>query len=359
MKKSIEMAGAFIGVIVGAGFASGQEILQFFTSFGWWGIAGTAIATVLFAFLGMNLTTLGSRLKATSHKEVVYQICGKYLGAAVDFVITFFLFGVAVVMFAGAGSIFENQFGIPAMYGSLAMLVVTILTLMFNVQKIIGLISAITPFLMLLVVIIAGYSIFTTDLTAAQMDHLAKQQNSGASNWILGGLLYVSYNIAAGASMLTVMGGLEKDEKVAKRGGILGGVGLGLLILLINVAIFTKINQVGGTDMPMLVLATKISPILGVLMSIALLGMIYNTAVGMLYAFTVRIVPAKSKHFNWAVWGIGAVGFALSFVGFIQLVSAVYPAMGYLGFVLIFSIVVAWAMNVKRSKEKSLVAKEA
>jgi len=111
--------------------------------------------------------------------------------------------------------------------------------------------------------------------------------------------------------------------------------------------------------MPMLVLATKISPILGVLMSIALLGMIYNTAVGMLYAFTVRIVPAKSKHFNWAVWGIGAVGFALSFVGFIQLVSAVYPAMGYLGFVLIFSIVVAWAMNVKRSKEKSLVAKEA
>ncbi len=41
MKKSFEMAGAFIGVIVGAGFASGQEILQFFTSFGWWGVVGT------------------------------------------------------------------------------------------------------------------------------------------------------------------------------------------------------------------------------------------------------------------------------------------------------------------------------
>lgn len=50
MKKSIEMAGAFIGVIVGAGFASGQEILQFFTSFGWWGIIGGVIAAVLFAF---------------------------------------------------------------------------------------------------------------------------------------------------------------------------------------------------------------------------------------------------------------------------------------------------------------------
>ncbi|MGG0654936.1 YkvI family membrane protein [Rummeliibacillus pycnus] len=359
MKKSIEIAGAFIGVIVGAGFASGQEILQFFTGFGWWGVVGTAIATVLFAFLGMNLTTLGSRLNATSHKEVVYKICGKYLGAVVDFVITFFLFGVAVVMFAGAGSIFENQFGISAMYGSLAMLIVTILTLMFNVQKIIAIISAITPFLMVLVVIIAGYSIFTTDLTAVQMDKLAKQQNSGASNWILGALLYVSYNIAAGASMLTVMGGQEKDEKIARRGGILGGIGLGLLILLINVAIFTKLDQVGGTDMPMLVLATKISPILGVLMSIALLGMIYNTAVGMLYAFSVRIVPARSKHFNWVVWVIGAIGFGLSFVGFIKLVGTVYPAMGYLGFILMISIVIAWGINVKRSKVKSLVAKEA
>ena len=60
MKKSIKMAGAFIGVIVGAGFASGQEILQFFTSFGWWGILGTAIATAFFSFLGMNCVQVPS-----------------------------------------------------------------------------------------------------------------------------------------------------------------------------------------------------------------------------------------------------------------------------------------------------------
>ena len=60
MKKSFQMGGAFIGVIVGAGFASGQEVLQFFTSFGMLGILGTVIATALFAFLGMNLMQLGS-----------------------------------------------------------------------------------------------------------------------------------------------------------------------------------------------------------------------------------------------------------------------------------------------------------
>lgn len=50
MKKAFQIAGAYIGVIVGAGFASGQEILQFFTSFGWISIAGTCMATLLFAF---------------------------------------------------------------------------------------------------------------------------------------------------------------------------------------------------------------------------------------------------------------------------------------------------------------------
>ena len=35
---------AFIGVVVGAGFASGQEAMQFFVAFGKWGLWGIALA---------------------------------------------------------------------------------------------------------------------------------------------------------------------------------------------------------------------------------------------------------------------------------------------------------------------------
>lgn len=79
MRKSIQIAGAYIGTIVGAGFASGLEVLQFFTSFGWLSFFGVIVATLLFAFLGMNITQIGSRLQTHSHKEVVYSICGRYL----------------------------------------------------------------------------------------------------------------------------------------------------------------------------------------------------------------------------------------------------------------------------------------
>lgn len=83
MKKSLQIGGAFVGLIVGAGFASGQEIMQYFTSFGFLGIVGAIVATIAFAFLGMTLAQLGSKLQTTSHKGVIYYIGGRYIGASV------------------------------------------------------------------------------------------------------------------------------------------------------------------------------------------------------------------------------------------------------------------------------------
>jgi len=49
MARILKIGFAFIGVIVGAGFASGQEILQYFTSFGTAGTLAAVVSTALFA----------------------------------------------------------------------------------------------------------------------------------------------------------------------------------------------------------------------------------------------------------------------------------------------------------------------
>lgn len=59
-RKIFQIASAYMSVIVGGGFASGQEVLQFFTNFGWMGVAGTVISGVLFAFLGMQIARIGT-----------------------------------------------------------------------------------------------------------------------------------------------------------------------------------------------------------------------------------------------------------------------------------------------------------
>src|SRR3546814_20448857 len=46
-REAFKISIAFVGVVVGAGFASGQDIMQFFTSFGLVGLVGAVISGAL------------------------------------------------------------------------------------------------------------------------------------------------------------------------------------------------------------------------------------------------------------------------------------------------------------------------
>ena len=348
MRKSLQIGGAFVGLIVGAGFASGQEIMQFFTSFGMMGMIGALFATAAFAFLGMILAQLGTDLQTTSHKEVMYHIGGRLIGSILDVLITVILFGIAVVMFAGSGATFHQVFGIDPLVGSILMVAITIATLLLNVKNIISIVAVVTPYLMAIIFVILLYSIFTMDISLTQAEEMAKAQPSAASSWFISAILYVSYNIAGAAAMLIVMGGTVKDRRVSGLGGVFGGIMLGALIILINIAVYVKIDVVAGVDMPTLALANQINPAMGFLMSFALLAMMYNTAVGMLYAFTVRFVTPKHKYFKPSLIVIGLAGFFVSLVGFTTLVGKMYATMGYFGIALIITIIYTWVERGKR-----------
>ncbi len=341
MKKSLKIASAFIGIVVGAGFASGQEILQYYTSFGYWGLAGVAAATILFGYLGKVLIGLGSRMQTKSHEEVVYRIGGKVIGRIIDYTLILTLFGILVVMIAGAGSIFSQQFGLVPAFGRAVMTLLVILTIMLNVRKVIAIIGSITPFLILMVVGIAGYSLLTMDASFTELEPVAKDQLSAAPNWFVSAINYVSLSIALTTSMALVMGGAEKDDKVAARGGMIGGVAFGILIMLSYLAIFSKVDIVGSADLPMLRLADNISPILGIVMAIVIFSMIYNTAVSLLLSFSARFTEMGTKRFRIFVIVSGIIAFGLSFVGFTQLVNWFYPIIGYLGLLLVGALILA------------------
>lgn len=349
MKNSINLAGAFVGIIVGAGFGSGQEVMQFFTNFGIYSIPAVFVATICFSFIGMQIAQLGSHIQSTSHKDIIQLICGRYIGTAVDFILSFFLFGVGVIMIAGAGSVVEQQFGIPSQIGAIVMTILTIATLLLKIDKIISIISSITPLLLVIMIVIAGYAIFNADTSLIEIEHHANVENTAASHWVLSSLLYVSFNIAVGFSMLSLMGGRIKNKQEAATGGIIGGVLLGILLMLINGGMLTDMKNVQGVEMPTLYLANNISPILGYVLSFILLAMIYNTCVGMLYAFTARFVPADTPTFKVSVVIVGVIAFFSSFVGFSELVGSVYPIMGYVGFVLLGAVVLSWVRSLHHS----------
>lgn len=347
MFKILKIGSAFIGIIVGAGFASGQEILQYFTSFGHLGTLAAILSTALFAYFGMTLTRLGSRMKTTSHKDVIYKISGRYLGLVIDGIIIFTLFGVGVVMIAGAGSLLHQQFGLPVFVGSMLLIIFIVLTVMLNVEKVVGVIGSITPFLVLAVILVGVYSLMTMDASFNELNPIAQSNATTLPNWFISAINYVSFNIAVGAAMSLVMGGAEKDERVAALGGLVGGLGLGVLIILSHLAIFSKVDVVAAYDMPTLKIVNDISPYLGIFMSFILFGMIFNTGVSMFYAFIARFFEMNTKKSDTAVIIACLIGFVLSFVGFTDLVAFFYNLIGYLGLVLMVTLFVASMKKVR------------
>lgn len=351
-KEICKIAGAFVGVIVGAGFASGQEILQFFASFGSIGLWGCLVAGVFFVVLSMAFAGMGQKLKAESHKEVINAMFGKHVGLVFDVLITFFLFAVTVVMLAGAGSLLHQWLGVPELWGSILTTVLTVLIICLDVSSVIAFIGAVTPFLMLMTVVIAGYVLSTPHAGVEALDAAAVAQPKGAGHWLIAALLYVSYNIVAGMPFLVIMGGQASSRRVALWGGVVGGVLLTVLMLFIAASMYLRMDSIGGLPMPMLSIATQMSPWLGHVMSLVIFGMILNTAVGMLYAFMARIVPAGTKQFRVGSAVSGALAMLGSLVGFITLVGMVYPIYGYIGFVLMALGLLGW-LRMNRNRQQN------
>lgn len=350
LKDTLRIAGVYIGTIIGAGYASGQEILQFFTGYGWWGILGTLVTMVMYPLLGYYLIVLGKRLKAQSHKSVIYHICGKYLGAVIDILLAFFLFGVGVIMVAGSGSLFQQQFGIEPAIGYALMTALVILALLLSLRRVLNVISILTPFAFGLVIVLAGYAAITADTTGVDLEAVAATQDQLASpHWLLSAFLHVSFNVTITVSIMAIIGATEKNYQAAKRGAVLGGIALGAIALIINLAMYFNIGDLVGTDMPMLILATEIHPGVGAAMALVLLAMIFNTAVPMLYTFTARFFTVETKNFRIAAVIVGLAAFGFGFIGFTELVGTVYPLLGYMGFV-IFG---AMAINLIRHNRRS------
>lgn len=107
-----------IGAIVGAGFASGQEIYTFFFVYGKWGIFGIIIATFLIGAAIFKTLKIIKRYNVKSYDEFLDIIIGDInlkninIKLILNFIINLFLLISFFVMCAGFSAYFKQEFGI-------------------------------------------------------------------------------------------------------------------------------------------------------------------------------------------------------------------------------------------------------
>ncbi|TRX64374.1 MULTISPECIES: YkvI family membrane protein [Corynebacterium] len=343
-KRAVAISMAFIGVVVGAGFASGQEALQYFVAFGNMGLWGVLLASALMIITGVAILQLGSYFQADEHTAVYDSISGPIVSRILDWGTLATLFSIGFVMFAGGGSTISQQFeGVPIWVGGAIMLVLVLLVGLLDVDKVSNVIGAITPFIIIFVVLATGYTIIVTDVDWSQANEFAVNNvESPLSNWWLAALNYTGLNVMCAVSMSIVIGGNILDNRAVGVGGLIGGFFYLLLLALLVVSLYMVAPEVYKQDLPVLTLINHVSPALGYFMTFIIYGMVFNTAIGMFYAMGKRLTRKKPKLFYPVYAGACVVGFILSFIGFKQLVSSVYPILGWIGLLMIAVMVITW-----------------
>ena len=345
MGKTFKVALALVGLTVGAGFASGQEVIQYFLSFGYWGIVGAAIAGITIAVFSGWVYQLGSYYLADDHSAVFKSVSRPWIAKYMDITTMFTLFCIGFVMVAGAGANLEQQFGLPTWVGSAIMVVLLLLSGLLDVDKLTSVISFITP--LLIICLLAAFVITLTDMpdNVGQINEIA-QTNPHASgtfdNWLITALNYATLVMIMDTSMMLVFAGSHMNPAQAGKGGLLGGIMFAVLLLILTFVLFMNMEHVMGSDLPLLKVFDNMHPTVGVFVSIVIYLMIYNTAVGLFYALGRRLSNDKPGKFRVYYGIVVLVGFALSFIGFADLVGWVYPVLGYLGLVLGIVMGVAW-----------------
>lgn len=343
--RIIFLAGAFVSYILGAGTATGQEILQFFVSFGYYGIGAIIIAAILHMWFGAYAMDIGMRLKAADSKDVFIYFTGKYIGTFFYWFAQLFMVVVFVVMISGAGATFSEHFGLGIVPGRAIMAILILITALLRLETIIKILGIAGPIIVVFAIIV-GFGSFNPSGFGSAGDLVATLGLSKAtSNWWQAGFVYSSFVLLIALPFLVNLGKGETNRKHVIAGGTLGGLIMLIGVFAIYMGILSNIELVHGKDIPTLFLANQISPILAFCFSIILLIAIYTTAVGMLWTVAIQFSKGEVKKYRLITIALTIIGFFGGLLPFATIIDLVYPIVGYIGLVLMIGMVYRQFIN--------------
>ena len=151
------LAWVFIGGIVGAGFASGEEIWLFFGRYGSFGFLGIVLSGFMLGAFGGAILSWAAKERTRDHRGLFERLMGKRTALFADIVLSCFLFIIVAVMEAAGGEI-GRQFS-PAS-GNLFIFFMIILAglCLWRPGGIVAINSILVPVLLLLLLLISAAS---------------------------------------------------------------------------------------------------------------------------------------------------------------------------------------------------------
>ncbi|NLW08278.1 MAG: hypothetical protein GX036_00290 [Firmicutes bacterium] len=326
--RVLTVAAIYIGTVIGAGFASGREIWEFFSQYGTAGTWGLFYSTLLLAVLGAKVMEWGRRIKAASYQDFLHSLAGKWAGRGGDLILTVFLLFLLGVMLAGSGAL-TVQLGGRWAWGCWGTALLAVLVLSRRLEGIKGVNLVFIPLLFIAGIIL---NLKTAPSSPAQLVPAAPAKG----HWLLAALQYTAYNLVLALPVLVTLHRLHDNAAVLRRGGILGGVSLGVLAFLFH-RVMAAAGGSGG-ELPLFVLTADWGGLWRYGYALVLWGELFSTLIAHGYGLATRIGPAESRYFTLSVAVLMVVAVIIGQVGFGRLIMVLYPFFGMVSFFLLLPL---------------------
>lgn len=338
LKNVVRISGAFVACAIGSGFATGQEVLQFFTVFGRGGILGSLVNTVLFAFCGFVFMRQGYQYSLSDPRRISEFYFGRKGGIVAEIFLQVILYGVFVIMIAGTGATLNEFFHLSPVSGSVLMAVLVFFTVILGLEKLSDILGGIGPVIIVFALLTGLYGIFTGHLSfGEEFAASASEILPASSNWFFSSVLYPGFNAVVVLFLSCSLGAQCKSREEASLGGALGGVLFGLAVLIMDIALASNLSDVAFMAVPTLVIAQRIARRFAVIFAVIICCGIYTTAVPMLWSTVRHFAEDRTKKSFVTALVLSGLGLILGMSDFKKLVNLIYPYSGYVGLLLILS----------------------
>lgn len=353
IKQAVIFGGAFIAFLIGSGFATGQEILQYFVAYGYMGIAGAIVVFLLFMYVGISFIVTGYERKFKKPNDIFTYYCGKTIGKFFDYFSTVFIYLSFIVMIGGAGATLKQQFGLPVSVGGIGLAVLAGVTVILGLNRIVDVIGKIGPVICVMAILLGISAIIMNPFGLSMANQIIPDLNllKASSNWIYAAASYVGFCMLWLAAFMSSLGAKAVNKKTASFGALFGALGFSVAVIVVTLGLMANVQQVEGSLVPTLILAGNIHPNVAVIFSLTVTAGIFTTAVPLLWIASSKIADEKSSKFKYVTIILAVIG---AFVGlnipFDRLVNIVYVINGYVGILLLVFMITKSMKNVIEGK---------
>ncbi len=322
MKQILSISFVYIGLVIGAGFASGREIFEYFSIPSRTNSGGVAMSALWFGLISYIIMSLAQSLNTLTFDRFIEKVSGKASPLVKLFMYAFMFCGF-FVMLSASGTLFQDTLNTSFGTGVFVLALFCFIVFAFDLKGLVAINTVLVPFMLIGMTVLCISSLLI-GVPAFSAFELLK------TNIFASGLCYVSYNtITAGAVLVPLSA--NQTHKCMLRSAILSSAVLGLLIFIVWLTLNLFYNDIHTAEMPLLTLAAFHGDIYRNLYAIVLFMALCTTAIshgfGVLSKF--RFKKASDRIIAAALLCLIAMPFAR--FGFSALISRLYSVFGYLG----------------------------